>query len=299
MEDYYDVLKKIPPTTPTGHIPLPTVTATPPQFEHITGFGHKTLWVVFALMLLSSLAFILLSWRVVIPKRMFYQLTTFTAIISTFAYYAMATHSGFSFHHIWVTDEHKHDLPETHKIVMRQIFWARFVDWLLTTPLILFNLGALAGLSGSNILNLIFANWAVIFTGLFGAYGHGRSKWGWYAMSWVAFLFVGWQLFRNGRITAQKRGVQKLYGPLMSLAVGLWAVYLIIWGVGDMARKLTPDQEVVIFAVLDFLAKPVFGFWLLLNQKNVNASNVTVDGVWAEGFGQREGVLRVGDEEDA
>ena len=36
-----------------------------------------------------------------------------------------------------------------------------------------------------------------------------------------------------------------------------------VWGIADGARKLSVDGEIIAYAVLDVLAKPVFGFWLL------------------------------------
>jgi len=36
-----------------------------------------------------------------------------------------------------------------------------------------------------------------------------------------------------------------------------------IWGIADGARIADVDAEIVSYAVLDVLAKPVFGFWLL------------------------------------
>ncbi|EPS44604.1 hypothetical protein H072_1422 [Dactylellina haptotyla CBS 200.50] len=298
MEDYLELM-----ATATIPIPLPTVTHAPPQFEHIHRLGHNTLWVGFVLMLISTITFIGLSWRVALPKRLFYQLTTYVTLISTFTYYAMATGGGWSFHHVWVTHEHKHDLPDTHKTVLRQIFWARYAEWLLTTPLILFNLGALSGLSGANILNTIVANAAMIITGFFSIYSHGgKSKWGWYAMSWFALATVGWNLTINARATSQRRGVQTVYTPLAFYTVVLWSGYLIIWGVSDIGRSLTPDQVAVAYIILDILAKPVFGFWLLFGQNKSNSTHINVEGAWSEGFGHREGLLRVGDhsrDEDA
>lgn len=298
MDSYYDQVGgtlPIPTSTQTA-VPLPTVTPTPPQFEHITDFGHRTLWVLFVLMLISTITFIGLSWRVAIPKRLFYQITTYVTLISTFTYYAMATGGGWNYHHVWVTNEHKHDIPDTHKVVLRQIFWARYADWILTTPLILFNLGALAGLSGSNILNIIVAATAMNFTSLFSIYSHGRrTTWGWYAMSWVAFGAIGWHLVVNARATAQRRGGQLLFNPIAVYTVLVWVGYLIITAVSDVTRAISPNETIIAYAVLDILAKPALGFWLVLGHDKSSNTQVNIDGVWSEGFGHREGLLRVGE----
>lgn len=36
-----------------------------------------------------------------------------------------------------------------------------------------------------------------------------------------------------------------------------------VWGLADGSRNVNVDAEIVSYAILDVLAKPVFGFWLL------------------------------------
>ncbi len=90
-----------------------------------------------------------------------------------------------------------------------------------------------------------------------------------------------------------------------------------IWGISDGARHMSVDGEIIAYAILDILAKPVFGFWLLLTHERIPSSyvssltlqtssaansgfrNLHLDGAWAHGFGKREGTLRVGDDDDA
>jgi hypothetical protein len=49
---------------------------------------------------------------------------------------------------------------------------------------------------------------------------------------------------------------------------------------------------------LDILAKPVFGFWLLLSHEALESTNLHLEGAWTHGFGKREGALRVGDDDE-
>ena len=63
----------------------------------------------------------------------------------------MAAGEGVSYHIVRIS--HKH-----HKIILRQIYWARYVDWSITTPLLLLDLTVLAGLPGMDILLAIFAD---------------------------------------------------------------------------------------------------------------------------------------------
>lgn len=56
------------------------------------------------------------------------------------------------------------------------------------------------------------------------------------------------------------------------------------------------DAEIIAYAVLDILAKPVFGFWLLMAYRQMPETNVDVGGYWSQGLGT-EGAIRIGDEE--
>ncbi len=42
-----------------------------------------------------------------------------------------------------------------------------------------------------------------------------------------------------------------------------------IWGIADGSRNIGVDAEIICYAVLDVLAKPVFGFWLLFTHDSM------------------------------
>lgn len=69
-----------------------------------------------------------------------------------------------------------------------------------------------------------------------------------------------------------------------------------IWGIADGSRNIDVNAEIIAYAVLDILAKPVFGFWLLFTHDNF-ASSASIDGFWANGLG-KEGTLRIGDDDE-
>lgn len=107
-------------------------------------------------------------------KRLYHVITSLITIIAAISYFAMATGTGVSYHHIRIREQHKN--------IYRQVYWARYIDWALTTPLLLLDLSFLANLSGGNILIAVVADVIMILTGLFAAFGreHNGSKWGWY-----------------------------------------------------------------------------------------------------------------------
>lgn len=71
-----------------------------------------------------------------------------------------------------------------------------------------------------------------------------------------------------------------------------------MWGIADGARIVSVDGEIIAYAVLDILAKPVFGTWLLIMHRKLPETNVELGGFWANGL-NREGALRLGDDDGA
>jgi len=282
--------------SPTSTVaPIPTVLPDNNIYEKVGEVGSKTLWVVFVLMFLSTLAFSYLTWRTPVQKRLFHIITTFITAFATLSYFAMATGSGNSFSHTIVKETHKH-VPDTIEHVFRQVFWARYVDWSLTTPLLLLDLAFLAGLNGANILVTIVADLIMVLTGLFAAYGTGEGqKWGWYAMGCAAYLVIVYQLVVPGRraVMAKDSATAKLFGSIAGFTLILWTLYPVVWGISDGARKWSVDTEIIAYAVLDVLAKPVFGFWLLFAHGKAISS---LNGFWSHGLSS-EGTVRLDDDD--
>jgi bacteriorhodopsin len=47
-------------------------------------------------------------------------------------------------------------------VIIRQIYWARYVEWAITSSLVLLDLTILAGLPGAEIILAVFADIAMI-----------------------------------------------------------------------------------------------------------------------------------------
>lgn len=291
--------------TSTSTVPhatsFPTIIPDYPTFEKASVAGQRTLWVVFVLMVIASAAFAAMSWRVPVARRLYHVITTLITIIAAISYFGMATGQGVNYNHIRVVEHHNH-VPNTYKDIYRQVYWARYVDWSLTTPLLLLDLCLLAGLSGGHTVMTILADVIMILTGLFAAYGteHNASKWGWYTIACIAFLVVIWHLVINGRAGTKNKSsnVTKLYASISLYTIVIWTAYPIVWGIADGARIMSVDKEIIAYAVLDILAKPVFGAWLLLAHTRMSESHVEVGGWWANGLNS-EGRIRIEDDEGA
>jgi bacteriorhodopsin len=250
-------------------------------------------------------------------KRLYHIVTTLITIIAAISYFGMATGHGVTYHTIEITEKNEH-VPDTTTIIKRQVFWARYVDWSLTTPLLLLDLALLAGLNGAHILIAIVADLIMIVTGLFAAFGGEETpqKWGWYAIACIAYLVVVWQLAINGRtaVSAKSSKVAKFFGAIAGFTLILWTAYPMyvflpvlkaltlltttsVWGVADGARIASVDSEIIAYAVLDVLAKPVFGAWLLFTHQSMPETNVEIGGFWAHGL-SGEGSIRIGDDDE-
>jgi len=292
----------LPTASPTGVAPIPTVVPGTPIDEQYAGdAGKKTLWVVFVLMIIASAGFTALSWKIPLNRRLYHVITTIITITAALSYFAMATGHGVSVVTTTVREQHDH-VPDTFVEVKRQVYWARYVDWAITTPLLLLDLGLLAGMAGGHIVLAIVADLIMILTGLFAAFGEEGTpqKWGWYTIACIAYIFVVWHLALNGGANATNKGpkLRSFFVSIAAYTLILWTAYPIVWGLADGSRKIGVDGEIIAYAILDVLAKGVFGAWLLVTHANMRESDVELSGFWANGL-NREGAVRLGEDDGA
>lgn len=161
-------------------------------------------------------------------KRLYHVVTTIITLTAALSYFAMATAHGVTLSKIVEREQHDH-VPDTFTVTYREVYWARYVDWVITTPLLLLDLGLLAGMAGGHLIMMIVADVFMVLTGLFAAFGSEDTpqKWGWYTISCISFIFVFWHLGLNGGANASAKG-EKLRGFFVSIAVYtaiLWTAY--------------------------------------------------------------------------
>jgi bacteriorhodopsin len=140
----------------------------------------------------------------------------------------MASGHGIAYHQSIDTYHHEH-VPTTDHPIYRQIYWARYVDWTVTTPLLLLDLALLAGVPGANILVAIVADIIMILTGLFASFGSEKTiqKWGWYAIACIAYLVVIWQLVLHGHNAAMAKSgrISNFFSAIGGFTLIIWTVY--------------------------------------------------------------------------
>jgi bacteriorhodopsin len=152
----------------------------------------------------------------------------------------------------------------------RIFYYARYIDWTITTPLLLLGLAWVAlGSIGRNpqvVLGLVVADVAMILTGVLSGAWAGGFKWFWFVIScifFIAVLFLVWGPLQ----TAAQSGVSpeaSLFYPLAVMLTVLWFAYPIVFFIGTEGVGAIPiGFEVFLYAVLDILAKVGFGIVLV------------------------------------
>lgn len=153
----------------------------------------------------------------------------------------------------------------------RQIFYARYIDWFITTALILLALLLTAGMPWPTILWVILVDWFMIICGLIGALVASRYKWAFFAFGCAALLYLIYAILIDGRRHANALGtdVGRTYLTCAALTSLVWMLYPIAWGVSEGGNVIAPNSEAIFYAVLDFFSKVVFGALLLWGHRAI------------------------------
>lgn len=242
--------------------------------EHITVNGSIWYWTVFSVMLASTFAYTGMMFTVPKNERLFHYITIGIVFTASVAYFSMASDLGVTPIGI--------EFVRTglNNATTRQIFYARYIDWFITTPLLLLDLLLLSGLPYATILFTIFMDEVMVVTGLLGALTASRYKWGYFTIGCFAFFFVVWQVVFVARKSARAIGsdVHRLFVGISLFTLGLWTLYPISWGLSEGGSVISSDGEAYFYGVLDLLAKPVFGFWLLFGHRGIGFERLGLTG---------------------
>lgn len=200
----------------------------------------------------------------------------FVNLIAACSYFAMAT-GQLDFH---VGTSHDAQMP-------------RYIDWLVTTPLLLLSLLVIAlpgvhhftrqrertALVGGVLGTQVF----LILTGIFASLTATASiKWTWFAISSAAQLVLYWLLFVKVREEADAHGGRNvaLYKRMTAFLTAWWFLYPVAWALGPQGADLWGEAgDAGIFAGLDIVAKVVFNAVLLASILKLSRDVPDVKGV--------------------
>ncbi len=213
------------------------------------------LWIGALAMLAGTLAYFWLGRNVAVYEQNFFIMAISVTVIAATAYLAMAMGMG----RITVGGE--------------EIMLARYIDWLLTTPLIIALLGILANANRSLIATLIGVDLYMIFASMLGAISSSTFvTLVWFGLGTVAYLVFLYLLLGALSSAADEMpgDVSGMFTTLRNLTVVLWSIYPVVWILSASGfGVLPPVGSEVGFVALDVVSKVVFGYVLLSSHETL------------------------------
>jgi len=206
---------------------------------HLDLQSNTILWVAFALLFLPSLFFLCRAFEVFdlqtnqtpaqiaeiisLPRI----IAGVVCLIASLAYLTMATGHGYVV-----------------KCNGRQFYYARYVDWAITTPLMLWDLvtfGTANSTSTSGSVNLtrvflVVMDVFMIVAGLIGELIDGGERWAFFGFSMLAFIPIMWFLCKLENddgvccgAAANLTPEGKLFQRILMITIITWSIYPIVW----------------------------------------------------------------------
>lgn len=234
------------------------------------GPGSEQIWLWLGTigMFVGMLYFLARGWGVTDERKQeFYIVTIFITAIAFVNYLAMAL--GFGLTTVTIAGDEL------------SIYWARYTDWFFTTPLLLIDLGLLAGATRNELSSLVGLDMLMIATGAIatlsagtGALTVGARRFIWWGVSTIFLLVLLYMLYStlDNRVDQLGGDVRSTFETLRTLIVFIWLVYPAWWLIGTEGLNLVGiGVESAGFMILDLTAKVGFGYILLSSRKALDA----------------------------
>lgn len=218
--------------------------------SHLSNGGSNWLWVVTAIYILCFLVYYILSLRPRHGEKIFHYLFTIGLIVGSIAYFSMASDLAWA---VVATSLNRGDASSY------QIFYAKYINWAISFPVVIIALGLISGVSWATILFNIGLAWTWIVTYLFSAVTSTSYKWGFYAFGTVAWLVLVTQTLWVGLSSATRLNLRGDYVLLAGCLNVLWLLYPIAFAVSDGGNVISVTKSLVFFGILDVLMLPGLG----------------------------------------
>lgn len=240
--------------------------------ETLSVNGSDWLWAVTAIYVVSFLIFFGLTFVARSGEKIFHYLFTIALLVGSITYFAQASDLGYQ-----VVSE----INSSPRLALaRQIFWPKYVNWVVSFPAVITALGLLSGVPWATIIYNIFLSWTWYVTMLYykgweslltesrvisylvSAFTVSNYKWGFYAFGTVAWLLLAFSTISAGS-SAKRVGVSSDHTLLSSWVNLLWLLYPIAFGLTDGGNRIGVTPGFIFFGVLDVLLVPVLSFAFL------------------------------------
>lgn len=152
----------------------------------------------------------------------------------------------------------------------------RYLDWVLTTPLLLIEFGLIAGLAGAEkglAYRLVLADIVMIVTGYFGEVGVAGSAGNYvnFILSTIAWAYIAYTLWQL-KPTKGSAAVKAAVSNMKKFVIFGWLVYPIGTAVQQFLELNNSDAEItklavcsaaIIYVIADVINKVGFGIFAL------------------------------------
>ncbi len=221
--------------------------------------SHTLLWLTTFIMTGGGLFILLTGKRRTPSEELHTVLHGIVPLIAACSYFAMATGQGAA---VLGADAGAAGTGAGHIF-----YFARYIDWAFTTPLLLVTLCMTAMHAGEKragaFAGIVLADLLMIATAFFfGASEVAWIKWTWFIISCVAFLGVYYVIWvSNMQANALERDdVQANYRRDAAILSVLWLIYPIILAVApDGLHWIGDTASVLLIGILDVVSKVVYG----------------------------------------
>jgi len=230
-----------------------------PVKDDLGYFGYWCLLIGFICMALSTLYFYMKA-QAVTGSKFFEVLTMGITGIATLAYLLMFTGAG----RMWVEE-----VPGT----FSPVYWGRYVDWVLTTPLMLWDILALAGAPNDEIAMVVIMDMLMIGFGCAGAVTPDQNKWFFFIFGMVTFIHICAVLLKYSKVNKYGEEARALYNKVAWMTIILWTLYPVVWIVAEGQRMVSASLEACLYAIMDVSAKCVFGILIVQARGALEAIN--------------------------
>jgi bacteriorhodopsin len=155
-----------------------------------------------------------------------------------------------------------------HSGATRQVFFAKYILWVVSFPTSATVLGLLSGVSWATIFYHVFLSWVWVISYLVAAYTTSNYKWGFFAFGTVAWLFLAAGTLVEGGSHARRVGVSRDHTLLAGWVNFLWLQYPLVFGLTDGGNRLGVTPGFIWFGLLDLLMVPVLTVGVLVLARN-------------------------------
>jgi bacteriorhodopsin len=183
---------------------------------------------------------------------------------------------------------------QAHLASGRIFYYGRYIDWTITTPLLLLSLisAAVKGQRekrGALIAGLIASDVYMILTGLVAGWTDDPTlKWLFYVLSCLSFLALYgllWGPFK--KLSESSPDGAKYVKKAAALSI-VWFAYPVIFILGQEGLRLwSPLYDAIFFTCFDLIAKVLYGLWAVSMVKSTDSVHNSLPGSGARLVSER------------